>query len=450
MDYKVTSIVIDNLSFAYHANDSAYVFKNISFEAKGGEIVVLRGESGTGKSTILQLIAGCVDTIGMCTGEIHLVTDNKTIVFSNIISTYKEEIKDAGIGMMFQNPMASFFDIMPVFDQLKLGVKKHLKCTDNEAEQILLEKLEDFNFQIDETLLKKLPAQFSGGELQRIDFAYFDIIQPQIILLDEPVSALDSQNWKLIEKSIKQFQQMGAVILIASHDNDFVAQLDAKIVDIGKDETDRSYEDFKTENQLLHNKIPAQGVDITVNISKSFQDKVLFRNLKFELNDKRRIIGLTGVSGRGKSTLLQIIAGLKSSDVGGDIAFSILKPKIQMVFQSSPQSLNPAYRVSEQLKGDTSKIESILQVFKLSSTLLDKYPGQLSGGQIQRFCFVRAVLEQPHLLLLDEPFVGLDAANKKILISIIKSLVRDTSLRCMITSHDHSALNALTTDIIEL
>lgn len=454
MSYKATSIAIDNLSFAYNAKETGYVLKNLNFEAKQGEIIVLRGESGTGKSTLLQLIAGCADPNGKIEGKITVTLNGDVIALSDQTKGYRRQIQGVGTGMMFQNPAASFFDIMPVYEQLKPGIIKHLNCSLHQAEKLFLGKLREFNFDAEASVLKKIPSQFSGGELQRIDFAYFDIIQPRIILLDEPVSALDSENWTLIYNAVRSFQQRGAIVLIASHDNDFVNSLGARYFDMKVHEYVYIEDNHTIDASLLKQYIPVKGVDISVDISKTYQDRVLFKDIQFDLNTGRKIVGLSGDSGKGKTTLLQIIAGLKECDPGGKVRFSPGSCKIQMVFQSSPQSFNPAYKIREQIRGISAsndlEIAGLLKIFRLAPELLNKYPGQLSGGQIQRLCFLSAIMESPDLLLLDEPFVGLDAANKKILISVIRTLVQETALRCVITSHDKVALDMLTEDMIFL
>ena len=203
------------------------------------------------------------------------------------------------------------------------------------------------------------------------------------------------------------------------------------------------------------------------NLSKSFSTNKVLENIDFELEEKRSY-AFVGVSGCGKTTLARIITGLEEPD-NGTLIFQgktlsslsertlLEKKQIQLVFQNALGSFNPRRKIVHSLnnvfqvhrklyplsKERETRIFTLLELLELEKELLFQYPHQVSGGQIQRFALLRALLIEPKILIADEPSSALDPLSKKKLISILQKVRQSTSISYLIITHDFSYLESL-------
>lgn len=450
------SITVEGLSFTYNANSGRYVFRNLNFTLRGGEILLLTGPSGSGKTTLLKLLAGLSLPDSKADGSIRYSTGGEQYVLPAEEKSFIRRVRTRYMGLIFQSSQSAFLDDMPLFDQLQTGFRNRLGLRSEEAYLAFSDYLGGFGFSRQEKILKRRPDQLSGGQLQRIDIAYALFTQCKFLLLDEPLTALDQYNYNLVIHHLKTFREHGGVMVVASHDDRLADLLQGKVMRLNVEQTgEGNSEKFNLELDSLQ-LVSKRKLQLEAKLSKSYLHKSsgpessrisLFENLRIQLDSRTSFLAVTGESGVGKSTLLKILAGIEEADSGTKIEFSTLPAAVEMIFQASPQSLNPAFRLKKILKntkkGSAGNIAALMYSFRLPPELLNRKPGELSGGQIQRFCFIKALLNVPDLLLLDEPFTGLDTYNKAVIIECLGKIKNTTDVKVILVTHSPGEVSHL-------
>ncbi len=448
------TIDIQSLSFSYNANYKHYVFENVNLSVKEGEILLLQGSSGSGKSTLLKVIAGLAIKNSTITGDVVYKETSKFKEISIKDNSFTIDYRNKFVSLIFQNSISAFLDEMTVFDQLKPGLKNRLGLDDTVLYTDFSNYIQEFGFSAQDEVLKRRPNQLSGGQLQRLDIAYSLFTGSKVLLLDEPLTALDEDNYYLIIDKILAFSRGGGIVILASHDLKLEKILEARTYNLEEARLNTDLDRNNSLANLLKLNQSSKLLYLKASLSKTFSALPIFRNIEIELNDSISFLGITGESGAGKTSLLKILAGILPPDVGSKIEFSGTSKKIEMIFQASPQSLNPAYTLKNILQntrlGGNQELVPLLHAFQLDRNLLERKPGQLSGGQIQRFCLLKALLNQPDLLLMDEPLVGLDDENKIKIIQTLQTIKENIKIKVIIVTHRVEEIQNLLDRVIKL
>ncbi|MBA4362653.1 MAG: microcin ABC transporter ATP-binding protein, partial [Pseudomonas sp.] len=407
------------------------------------------------------------------------------------------ELRGNRIAMIFQEPMTSLNPLHSIEKQIGETLLVHKGLTGNAAQARILELLQLVGIQKPKERLKAYPHQLSGGQRQRVMIAMALACEPQLLIADEPTTALDVTVQRKILILLKSLQQrLGMSLLLISHDLNLVRSIAQRVcvMKAGEIVEEATCETIFTEPKhpyscVLLNAEPegeALPRDERENVLEVdnlrvqfalggglFQRKTYLNAVDgISLNIQRgKTLGIVGESGSGKSTLGQAILRLLDSE--GSIRFQgealdgltqkQLRPwrkKMQVVFQDPFGSLSPRMSVAQiiseglevhsQLTADECKAEVIraLEEVGLDPQSRDRYPHEFSGGQRQRIAIARALVLKPALILLDEPTSALDRTVQKQVVALLRQLQEKHGLTYLFISHDLAVVRALAHDMI--
>jgi microcin C transport system ATP-binding protein len=484
-------IEIRDLSVAFNGQT---VVRNLCLDIHPGECLALVGESGSGKSvtahSILQLLP---ETGTRTTGSIRYRGKELLGAPPQVL----RELRGNRIAMIFQEPMTSLNPLHSIEKQIGETLLVHKGLTGNAAQARILELLQLVGIQKPKDRLKAYPHQLSGGQRQRVMIAMALACEPQLLIADEPTTALDVTVQRKILILLKSLQQrLGMSLLLISHDLNLVRSIAQRVcvMKAGEIVEEATCETIFTEPKhpyscVLLNAEPegeALPRDERENVLEVdnlrvqfalggglFQRKTYLNAVDgISLNIQRgKTLGIVGESGSGKSTLGQAILRLLDSE--GSIRFQgealdgltqkQLRPwrkKMQVVFQDPFGSLSPRMSVAQiiseglevhsQLTADECKAEVIraLEEVGLDPQSRDRYPHEFSGGQRQRIAIARALVLKPALILLDEPTSALDRTVQKQVVALLRQLQEKHGLTYLFISHDLAVVRALAHDMI--
>ncbi|MDD1136855.1 ABC transporter ATP-binding protein [Pseudomonas sp. TNT2022 ID233] len=484
-------IEIRDLSVAFHGQT---VVRNLCLDIRPGECLALVGESGSGKSvtahSILQLLPECdARTTGSIRyrGQELVGADPKTL----------RDLRGNRIAMIFQEPMTSLNPLHTIEKQIGETLLLHRGLGGKEAQARILELLELVGIQKPKERLKAYPHQLSGGQRQRVMIAMALACEPELLIADEPTTALDVTVQRKILLLLKSLQQrLGMSLLLISHDLNLVRSIAQRVcvMKAGEIVEQAPCETLFTEPKhpyscvLLNAEPEGEAlprderenvlevddlrVDFTVG-GGLFQRKQYLRAVDgISLNIQRgKTLGIVGESGSGKSTLGQAI--LRLLDSKGSIRFQgtaldgldqkQMRPwrrQMQVVFQDPFGSLSPrmsvAQIISEGLEVHCQSTadecdDQVIRVLKevgLDPESRHRYPHEFSGGQRQRIAIARALVLKPALILLDEPTSALDRTVQKQVVALLRQLQEKHGLTYLFISHDLAVVRALAHDMI--
>ncbi|UST76779.1 ABC transporter ATP-binding protein [Pseudomonas siliginis] len=484
-------IEIRNLNVAFHGQT---VVRDLCLDIRSGECLALVGESGSGKSvtahSILQLLPESeAQTRGSIRyrGQELLGADPKVL----------RELRGNRIAMIFQEPMTSLNPLHTIEKQIGETLLLHRGLGGKQAQQRILELLGLVGIQKPKERLKAYPHQLSGGQRQRVMIAMALACEPELLIADEPTTALDVTVQRKILLLLKSLQQrLGMSLLLISHDLNLVRSIAQRVcvMKAGEIVEQAPCETLFTEPKhsyscVLLNAEPEgealprderenvlEVADLRVDFQVSgglFRRKQYLRAVDgISLNIQRgKTLGIVGESGSGKSTLGQAILRLLDSE--GSIRFQgealdglnqkQLRPwrrQMQVVFQDPFGSLSPrmsvAQIISEGLEVHFESTanecdEQVIRVLRevgLDPESRHRYPHEFSGGQRQRIAIARALVLKPALILLDEPTSALDRTVQKQVVALLRDLQEKYGLTYLFISHDLAVVRALAHDMI--
>ena len=503
----MTNLVeIENLQVKFNTDSGEVNAVNgISFNIKKGETLALVGESGSGKSVTARAIIRLL-------ADNAIISDQTSIKFNGTnINSYSEKeyqnIRGKNISMIFQEPMSSLNPIYTIENQISEVLKIHGKFSDKELKEKCLELLKQVQIPEPESRLSQYPHQLSGGQRQRIMIAIAIANNPDLLIADEPTTALDvtvqTEILKLLQ-SLQQKYQMS--ILFITHDLTIVRQIsdrvcvmyNGKIKETGitkeifenpKDDYTKHLLSSEPEERDLHYDKNGRSILSGENLNVTFNTKVKVsgRNKVLSINAVNNIsldikegetLGIVGESGSGKTTLGQTLLRLvdreSNTDVEGEIKFfddridrlsrKQFKPfrnQMQIVFQDPYASLNPRLSVKQIIEEGLivalnmkdknerlNKIENIMNEVGLEPSSMLRFPHEFSGGQRQRIAIARSFVLNPKFVLLDEPTSALDLSIQKQILELLLQLQKNHKTTYIFISHDLRVIRSISHNLI--
>ncbi len=490
-------ISIRNLTISFKNNEK--VVNNINLDIPKGKTVAIVGESGSGKTlsalSILKLLPS-----GAKINQGQIIFNDKDLL--KLPLNEIEKIRGNRISTIFQEPMSSLNPLHKIDKQIKEIITTHRKINKDDLSKIVINLLKEVNLEDIINRPNTYSYELSGGQRQRVMIAMSIANNPEILIADEPTTALDvtvQQQILVLLNRIQEKRKMS--ILFVSHDLGVVNRIadyvyvmkDGKIIESGhktdifqspketytkkllsfqkkikKDDTIFKKEILKISNLKVWYPIKKGIFKKTVNFVKAIDD------INFNLCEKETL-GIVGESGSGKTSLVLAILKLISSS--GKIKFKSinlnliknnqlknLRKDIQIVFQDPYSSLSPRMNVYEILTEGLdvhlpflSKQEKI----KLLKNILtdtgmnyqrdyNKYPHEFSGGQRQRIALARALILKPKIIILDEPTSALDVSIQNQILELLQNLQNKYSLSYIFISHDINVIRAVSDKIIVL
>ncbi|MDK7882734.1 ABC transporter ATP-binding protein [Lactobacillus iners] len=454
-------LMIRNAYLSYP--DRKIVLKNLNLTIKTGECVVLTGISGSGKSSILNLINGLATRYDNCKIGGEVLFQHHDIVKLELYQIAQL------IASVFQNPKTSFFNVNTTMELLFFlennGVSRQ------EMQKRLSDLLNLFPIA---NLLNRNIFELSGGERQILSIATAYISGVQCVLLDEPSANLDSKYIKIVAKMLAILKKRGVTLLVAEHRLYYLMDVADRVLVVANGTISQEYSISKFK-QLSEKKLYAMGLRTRQEVqlkpfspmtSGEFYIKSLYKKLInhqiLKIRDlslkKGNIYGVVGLNGSGKTSLIKALLGVdKKCQVAIYLDDKLLSTRQRIKLSSwVMQDVNNQLftdSVMAEIKlgiGNISvdKLNQVIKKLKLSS-LLDRHPLSLSVGQKQRVAIASTILSQKTLLYFDEPTSGMDYLN---MIAISK-LLRDSSTNnniIIIVSHDVEFLNQTVDHVIKL
>ena len=465
--------------------DNKEIVKGISFTLDKGEVLALVGESGSGK-TLTALSLTKLLPQAQVSGRVWL--EQRDLI------QYPErnlwDIRGKRIGYIFQEPMSSLNPLHSIGRQIAETLQIHTGMDKEAITARVLELLDLVGFPEGKERLHALPHELSGGQRQRVMIAQALANNPDIIIADEPTTALDVTIQKQIIELLKDLQKRPNLsILFITHDLGIVNAIadkiavmkDGVIVETGtREEVIKSpqYEytkelissyntTYKREKKSTSSYIlEAENISVKFPMAKK-QEFTAVDGVSFKLSPGETI-GIVGESGSGKTTLAMALLRLQKKQGkiyfnGADISWlsgKELRPyrkNMQVVFQDPYASLNPRRTVmqtlSEGLDIHFSHLDKEQKEAEIIKTLnivglngeqdKDKYPHEFSGGQRQRIAIARAIILKPQLIILDEPSSSLDMSLRSQIMGLLKDLQKEFSMSYIFISHDMNTIRAM-------
>ncbi len=461
----------------------------LSIRLERGDTLGIVGESGSGKSLTTLAILGLLPQSLTVTGRVHL--EGESLLGST--PARLREIRGKRIGMIFQEPMTALNPLHTVGRQLSENLR--LIGTDpGLMTPRMMALLAEVNLPNPESLLQRYPHQLSGGQRQRVMIAMALAQQPDILIADEPTTALDVTLQAQILDLLMQLQRDRHMSLILiSHDLNLIRHYTRNVLVLQRgrlveEGTTRqvfaSPQAVYTRSLLNQNfgqaakavirpdalpVVDAQQVAVRFPLKSGFFNRTTgwftaVQPLSFQLAAGESL-GVVGESGSGKTTLALALARLIASEgtiiINGTTVSGLserqirpLRSQFQMVFQDPFGSLNPRMTLEDIIGEGVLKripakaqrraaVEAVLQKVELPAKFADRYPHELSGGQRQRVALARALIMSPRLLILDEPTSALDRTTQHALVTLLRRLQVEEGLSYLFISHDLAVVRAL-------
>jgi len=471
---------------------------SISFDIKEGEIFALVGESGSGKSlTSLSIIRLLPNAIRITSGDI-LLRDKSLF---KLPEYQMQKVRGKSIAMIFQEPMSALNPVMRVGEQVAEVIRLHLSLKSSEIKDKVLSLFNEVGIKEPKERYNWYPHQLSGGQKQRVMIAMALACEPDLLIADEPTTALDVTIQAQVLALLKKIQQNRTLsILFITHDMGVVAQMADRIAVMryGKIVEQNSIDNFfsnpthpytkqlladikisKTKKEITTNKILLKIRDLKVYfpIKKGlFQRTVGYIKAVDSVSlsiPKGKTLALVGESGSGKSTiggailrLLDITDGniyYKGIDIT-NLSQEELMPyrsRIQIIFQDPYSSLNPRMSVGEIIREgivslniepqdrytQNQVIEDLLERVGLEKEHFYRYPHEFSGGQRQRIGIARALAVKPKLIICDEPTSALDVSVRSQVLKLLKKLQKEEDLSYLFITHDLSIVPSIADEV---
>ena len=455
----------------------------ISFMVGSGRTTCLIGESGSGKSLTAQAILGLLpEKFDRPTGTAEFGGANLLALDPSAL----RRVRGARIGMIFQEPMTALNPLQKVGRQIDEVLRAHMRMTPAARRARVLSILGEVNLDA-ERVIGRFPHQLSGGQRQRVMIAMALVMEPRLLIADEPTTALDVTTQAQILRQISQLQaRHGTGVLFITHDFGVVKQIadDIAVMHRGRVVEAGPVADILSSPRQEYTKALLAAVPKgelrppvartgpvvleAAGLTKVYSHRpflfgkpkrfVALQDVSLQLRSGE-ILGIVGESGSGKSTTARCISRLVDPDegkvlLGGEDfgalrgnALRLARQRMQMVFQDPYSALNPRRRVGDILMQAPlnfgvpraeaqARARRMLQLVGLDPSAFSRFPGAFSGGQRQRICIARALIPQPKLLIADEAVSALDVSVQAQILTLLKSISDQMDLAILFIIHD--------------
>ncbi|MGH6895693.1 MAG: ABC transporter ATP-binding protein [Geminicoccaceae bacterium] len=463
--------------------DRRYAVEDVSLAVRPREILCLVGESGSGKSVTAHSIMGLLPK-----GQLEPVAGQILLEGEDVLEASEHRLRDlrcTRMSMIFQEPMTALNPVMSCGEQIQEVLRAHTDLAPAARTERILAIMRDVRLPDPELLLHAYPHQLSGGQRQRIMIAIALVLEPALLIADEPTTALDVTTQAQILQLIKDIQrEHGTAVLFITHDFGVVAEIAdrvavmqwGKVVESGATEQVLSRPRHPYTRMLIGS-VPSlaprhreaakapKPVLRTVDLTKVYGGGWLQRREvraadRVSLEVRRgETLGIVGESGSGKTTVARCIARLIDPTAGeiwleaeeiGRLKARRLRPhrrRVQIVFQDPYRSLNPRRTVGAAIvegpmnyglgRADAHRrARSLMALVNLDPDALGRYPHQFSGGQRQRICIARALAMEPELLIADEAVSALDVSVQAQVLELLDDIRRRLDLAMLFITHD--------------
>jgi len=499
---------VQNLSLDFRLrNEVLHAARDVSFDLRRGQTLCLVGESGSGKSVTARAILRILDKNGAITGGRILLRDGRKEL--DLATLSEKEMQRSGIrggriGLIFQEPMSSLSPVHTIGSQIVEALQLHRQMSKREARAQTVELLRQVEIPSPETMIDRYTFEFSGGMRQRAMIAMALAANPDVLIADEPTTALDVTTQAEILDLIKRLQvSRGMAMLLITHDMGVVAEVadDVAVMRYGKivesGPVDAIFHDARHPytQRLLNSTVKLEenrrAVTRTATVADDAKPVLSVRNLSklygastawFGAN-KNAIkavddvsldlyagenLGIVGESGSGKTTLgrliLRIVEPTSGSVTytGGSRPMEVTKLSkgelrdfhrdVRLVFQDPFASLNPRMTVKE-IIGDPlhvsgtargaaleKRVGELLELVGLDPMAMERYPHAFSGGQRQRIGIARALALDPKIIIADEATAALDVSIRSQILDLLLDIQKRLNLSFIFISHDISVV----------
>ena len=490
VENKELALQVSNLNVVLRHQPDTRILKDVNFQLNKGEVFALVGESGSGKSmTSLSIMRLLPDALKITRGKIQQGDTNLFALTEQEMST----IRGKKIAMIFQDALTSLNPVQKVGDQIAETLKIHTSLAGDEIKKRTIQLFEEVGLPDPDKRVDWYPHQMSGGQQQRVMIAMALACEPDILLADEPTTALDVTIQKQILELVKKLTvSHDLAVLLITHDMGVVRETADRVgvmyqgEIIEEDSCNAFFENPQQEySRRLINSLPdmdtyrpatdpapllkVDNLEVHFPVRKGLLQRVhdytkAVNGISFSIA-KGETLALVGESGCGKSTTGRAILNLEKA-TGGEIwynnqkvnAFSRkemlpLRKKIQVIFQSPYSSMNPRMTVGDiieegmvSLKMGLSKaereqrVESLLNRVQLEPEHRYRYPHEFSGGQRQRIAIARALAVEPDLIICDEPTSALDVSIRAEVMDLLLELQRELKVSYLFITHDLSII----------
>lgn len=461
------------------------VVRQLSLELHAGETLCVVGESGSGKSVTSLSVMGLLPKGGLEPDGGSILLEGEDILQAS--PARLRDLRATRMAMVFQEPMTALNPVETVGNQIDEVLRVHTQLSAGERRAKVLAMLRDVQLPDVERTHDAYPHQLSGGQRQRIVICMALILDPKLLIADEPTTALDVTTQKQILELMRELQRKhGTALLFITHDFGVVAELADRIVVMNRGEVVET----GTRDEILarpreaytrmlvssvpslipRRREPLSGATVlhVSGLNKTYSEKRFFfgtgRSVAaaqdVALTVRRgEILGVVGESGSGKSTVARCVVRLIDPSSGvirindQDVArlpagkLRPLRQRVQIVFQDPYRSLNPRRRIGESLiegllnYGTTretalEKAAELMRVVGMGPEAMNRYPHQFSGGQRQRICIARALALEPDLLVADEAVSALDVSVQAQVLKLLEDIRAMTGIAVLFITHD--------------
>jgi len=500
IDGTSAHVSVDGLRIEVPGADgrSIVIVDDVSFAIPRGEVLALIGESGSGKTTIaLSLMGYCRPGARIAAGRVRVGEEEITRLDGERLRA----LRGRRIAYVAQNAGASFNPSRKLMDQVVEPALSHGLLTREAAEAKAVDLFRGLGLPEPETIGWRYPHQLSGGQLQRLMAAMALLTGPELVILDEPTTALDVTTQIGVLQAFRDtVRKLGTTAVYVSHDLAVVAQMADRVVVLNggrireagavREIVDTPRDDYtrtlmaaarpaeRSDSSKRETPVPLLRVDSVWagygGVDRTGQPNIpVLRDISLTLQ-RGEMLGVIGESGSGKSTLARVIAGLLPASRGevrldgGPLPPGLrgrtkeMFGRIQMVFQNADTALNPAHSIRDILarplaffhgvtgRAADAEIAKLLDQIRLPKTILSRRAPELSGGQKQRVNLARALAARPDVILCDEVTSALDTIVGAAIIDLLAELRRDLGLAMMFISHDISTVRSICDEIMVL
>lgn len=487
---------ISNLRIALDGAESLQVVKGLDLSIEAGQTMCLVGESGSGKS--LTALA----TMGLLPPVLKPIAGSIKLKGEELLGARQSRMRSlraTSMSMIFQEPMTALNPVARVGQQIEEVLEFHSDLSPAARRRRVKEMMENVHLPDVDKMYRSFPHQLSGGQRQRIMIAMALVMRPQLLIADEPTTALDVTTQAQILHLIRELrEQQGAAVLFITHDMGVVSEIadDVTVLKLGEVMETQPVDDLLRHPRMEYTRDLLQSVPSQVprmerspqsdnivlaaeDLNKVYGGGGFFgrgrevhaaQNVSFDLA-KGRTLGIVGESGSGKTTVARCIMRLIDPTsgairVGGTDIASLsqkdLKPQrknIQIVFQDPMRSLNPRIEIGQSIiegplnfgvpRAEAMKrARELLELVGLPASALNRFPHQFSGGQRQRIAIARALAMDPDVLVADEAVSALDVSVQAQVLDLLAELQERLGLGILFITHDLGVASQICDDVL--